>query len=157
MRTATLAAAAAIMVAGIGLSACSATTEGASPTSPDGQSSSATLPSAQPVHTLLVDESANSWPDVRVEGMLGLNDQGCITLDDLLLIAPSGSTLTTVSSGEPEISVPGFAALSIGDEMSASGITGSRDVAELDVDHLQGCLPPGTTSADFAWIGPGPP
>lgn len=86
--------------------------------------------------------------------MLGVNEYGCVTVDDVLLTAPEGSTVEE-DGGEVVIRLLGFEDLSLGDELVAGGYV-HRETIETLRDHypqIDRCLAEGTQTAEIATIG----
>jgi hypothetical protein len=67
---------------------------------------------------LLTYPASTGGPEARITGSLGVNDQNCFTLDDVLLVAPSGST---VSTDGRSVDIDGLGTTSVGEDIDTSG------------------------------------
>ena len=145
----TLLAACAVLIAG-----CTAT----SPTSQEEPASGAQPPaSSTPQVILLVDENRTGWTDMAFSGEVKLNEFGCVTLDDALVIAPGGSSITVKSAEDIRIHIDGYDDIKVGEFLNTGGGLGTIDLATNRPDltpPIETCLSPDATSVDTAWIAP---
>jgi hypothetical protein len=99
-----------------GCAAASSTGEPAS--APGSPTVSAPSDETSSAPTLLTYPASAGLLEARVTGVLGVNDQNCFALDGVLLIAPSGST---VSADGTSIDVAGLGTTSRGETIDTSG------------------------------------
>lgn len=96
---------------------------------------------------LLSDSDPGSSRTARVQGRLGIDAQGCVTLGRYVMIAPRDSRLKV--DGQTVV-LTGLGEFRLGDEVSATGgLAGQADRSKSS-DQYQGC-----SSRNFAVLGGG--
>jgi len=85
--------------------------------------------STRPV--LLVAPETNAGSDAVVAGALGVNEAGCFTIGEDVLLAPHGSTVIADGTG---IDLPGVGEVGIGEQIDGGGgyLQGRQDLRPYD-------------------------
>lgn len=102
--------------------------------------------SQAPTVLVLPDDAATSMY-AKVGGVLGVNEQDCVTLDDRVLVVPKGSR----ALDEQSIELAGLGTVRVGERLSGGGglIDGADEVDyfvdghDLDADEVARCQPDG--------------
>lgn len=84
-----------------------------------------------------------------LSGVLGVNELGCVTLDDEIVVAPIGSTVSGMT-----VRLPGYPDLTLGTAVEVGGGHESYPV-EAAPAGLAGCTPDGSSEVAVAVIAPG--
>ncbi|WP_375001597.1 hypothetical protein [Aeromicrobium sp. CTD01-1L150] len=100
--------------------------------------------------TLLINEDADGAFLARVHGTTAVNDQGCITIDDRLLIAPEGSHL---GNDGKTVELEGYAPFVIGDEVELGGGHEEVEPSKL-TDQQRDCAPDGADLVHVTGVAP---
>ncbi len=106
-----------------------------------------------PSATLLINQEADGYFRARLNGTTAVNDQGCIVIDDYLLVAPDGSRLDDDGT---TVHLTGYEPFQVGDDIQLGGGYEELPRTEAPAD-IQACSPAEADPVKVAAVAPNEP
>lgn len=99
---------------------------------------------------LVVNEPTDAFFEAIVSGVVGVNEQNCVTLDDEVLVAPAGSRM---AEGGAAILLKGYSAVAVGDGAQFAG--GHEELTRDQAgEDIRNCASPQASEINTVSVSP---